>query len=76
MLAWALQKLETFYALFKVCVFNQDSPRVRLHVTKTKSHPAMKLVAGWVSSRDETSTISSQDEILFERKPLIQYENI
>ena len=28
----------------------------------------------WVSSRDETSRISSLDEIYFERKPLIEYD--
>ena len=37
--------------------------RVYFHVTKMKSHPGMKFVSAWLSSRDETSKILSPDEI-------------
>ena len=37
--------------------------RVYFHVTKMKSHPGMKFVSAWLSSRDETSKILSLDEI-------------
>ena len=53
--------------------------RVRLHVTEMKSHPGMKkfpFTRAWVSSREETSGISSRDEIWFKRKPPIEYELI
>ena len=44
---------------------------VRLHVTEIKSHPGMKLVPGW---KYFCLQISSRDEIWFERKPPIEYD--